>query len=285
MAIDYPAILDLAFAPERWTWTETDSLLYALSVGTADEQGDPLALPCLLETRGLRANPAFVSVIGASARMSARRLGIDRRLRVHGEQSVEFLSPLPPSGTAHCESRIVACFDKGADKGALIISETEVRDERTGVALARLRMTSFARGDGGFGGPPGPQADERENPVRAPDASFVVPTQPHQALLFRLLRDRNPLHADPVYANSVGFPRPILHGLCLFGVASRVILGRFLDWDAARLKSLGVRFSSPVFPGEDLRFDFWREGSALSFQAVAVARNRIVLCHGISRLA
>jgi acyl dehydratase len=284
MPIAYPDILNLEVGPETWSWTERDSLLYALATGFARDPLDRRELDFVLGGERLKTSPAMLAAIGASALLSGRRLGIDSRGRVHGEETMVVHAPAPPSGAAVAMTRVVGCYDKGPSVGAAIISETTVHDAQSGALLATLSMTSFARFDGGFGGPR--DAPERPAPPdRPPDLVVRDQTRPDQALLYRLVRDLNPLHVDPARAAAAGFTRPILHGLCLYGIVCRLILSHFCDYDPTALRSLAVRFAAPVYPGELLSFRFWRQGDELLFDARVEAREASVLRFGAAQLA
>ncbi len=254
-------------------------MLYALSLGFGNEGADERELSFVYEGEGFRAVPAMLSVIGASSKPSARELGIDRSKRVHGAQTVIYHSSPPVAGASTMLSGVVACYDKGAESGAIIITETEVRDASCNRLMATVRMTSFARADGGFGGPSGSDA-VYPAPDRPPDRVVPVKTSANQALLFRLLRDRNPLHADPASARAAGFDRPILHGLCQFGIAYRVALAQFMEFDTSRIREQHVRFSGPVYPGETLQFSFWQADEELFFNATVEGRSKPVMSHG-----
>lgn len=254
-------------------------MLYALSTGFVGEGADERELAFAREGEGFRAVPAMLSVIGASSRPSARVLGINPLRRVHGAQTVIYHAPPPVAGASTSLTRVVACYDKGSRSGAIVITETEVRDANRGRPMATLRMTSFARADGGFDGPSGTDA-VYPAPNRRADRVVPVKTSGNQALLFRLLRDRNPLHADPARARAAGFKGPILHGLCQFGIAYRVALSQFMDFDTSRMLEQHVRFSGPVYPGETLLFSFWRADDELFFNASVEGRDRPVMTHG-----
>lgn len=117
-------------------------------------------------------------------------------------------------------------------------------------------------------------------PSRSPDGTVEMETLPQQALLYRLCADRNPLHSDPATARAAGFDRPILHGLCTYALAGRAVLSQWCDHDPRRLKRLFARFSAPVFPGETLQFQMYREGDAVQFRALAIERGKTVLDFG-----
>ena len=194
--------------------------------------------------------------------------------------------PLPVAGWFVTRSRVEEIIDKGAGKGALIYLVREISDADSGDKLATMRRTTFARGDGGFGGPSGPRHEPHRMPEgRAPDHVCDLPTLPQQALIYRLNGDDNPLHVDPDVAREAGYERPILHGLCTFGVAGHAVLKTLCGWDPARLKRFDVRFSAPVFPGETIRTEMWVDGATVSFRARVVERDAVVLNNGLAELA
>ena len=150
---------------------------------------------------------------------------------------------------------------------------------------SRIRQTTFCRGDGGFGGPPRPQKPAHELPVRTPDLVSDLPIQPEAALIYRLSGDLYPLHIEPAVAKAAGFPKPILHGLATFGVAGHAILRGLCGYDPARFKAIAGRFSAPVFPGETIRMEFWRDGNIVSFRARVVERDLIAINNGRAEVA
>jgi acyl dehydratase len=217
--------------------------------------------------------------------LSDPRTGADWRRLVHGEQSIEILKPLPPSGTVIGVTRVVDVIDKGTDRGALVFSEREVRDKSSGDLLCRLAATTVLRADGGFGGPSGPVPAPHPIPDRPAEESCALPTLPQAALIYRLSGDPNPLHVDPALAAKAGFPRPILHGLCTFGVVGHALLRTVCDYAPERLKSLRGRFTAPVFPGETIVTEIWREAGSVSFRAKVAERGKVVLDHGCAAFA
>ncbi len=188
---------------------------------------------------------------------------------------------MPPQADLVANARVVAAYDKGPGKGALIYTETDVRLAGDGQALYTLLSATFARGDGGFGGPAGAGPAPHPIPARAPDLTETFETRADQALLYRLNGDRNPLHADPELARRVGFPAPILHGLCTYGIACRAILKMAAGYDHRRMRALDVRFSRPVYPGESIETDLWLDGSTVSFRCRIPQRDgAVVIDHG-----
>ena len=280
MPIAYPEVLELAGEEERLVWTDQRAMLYALSIGLGSDPLDARELPFVYEN-GLKAVPTLATVLTLPMTLLART-GVNFARVVHGEQGLVLHRPMPPEGEATAVTRVAAVYDKGADKGAVLILQSELT-EPSGQPLATLRSSIFARADGGFGGPPG-EDETRPVPDRAPDQSLEFATRPDQALLYRLNGDRNPLHADPAFARMLGFPRPILHGLCTYGIACRAVLQACADFDPARIRSVQARFSAPVFPGETVTVDLWREGVEVAFQARVKDREAVVIRNGRSEL-
>ena len=281
MPIAFPAILDLATQEETVAWTDQKSILYALGIGLGSDPQNEQELPFVYEN-GLKAVPTFATVLAQPIQLLARS-GVNFARVVHGEQFVQLHRPVPAEGQALATSRIAAAYDKGPDKGAILIIETALRDG-AGEPMVTLKSAIFARGDGGFGGPSDGEPPPHQVPQRAPDLSLDFPTRPDQALLYRLSGDRNPLHADPGFARMVGFPRPILHGLCTYGITCRAILQAYTDFDPAPVRSHQARFSAPVFPGEVITVDLWRDADVISFEAKVKAREAIVIKNGMTQL-
>jgi len=286
MAIDYDALMARDFPLVEHRYTERDTMFYALSIGLGFEPTDERQIPYVYED-GLRAFPTMSAILAYPGLwIREPDTGIDWERGLHSEQGMEFLKPLPVSGEIHAKTRVTGIVDKGEGRGALIYTERTGIDAATGDEIYRVYHTTFARGDGGFGGPDGPVRKPHALPERDPDLTCDLPTTPQQALYYRLNGDPNPHNADPKSAAAAGFPRPILHGLCTYGFAGHAIVRALCDYDAARLKSLHVRLSAPVFPGETLRTEIWREdGGNAAFRMTAVERGQVVLNNGFAELA
>ncbi len=276
MPIAYPAILELVTGDEPLAWTDRDAMLYALGVGMGADPLNAQELPFVYEN-GLKALPTLATVVTFPIRALAQS-GVNFARVVHGEQSVVLHQTMPPEGEATGSSRIKAVYDKG-EKGAILILETSLVD-KAGAPLATLQSSIFARADGGFGGPSEGDAPPHQVPQRPADVSLDFPTRPDQALLYRLSGDRNPLHADPAFATMVGFPRPILHGLCTYGITCRAVMQAYTDFDPAPIRSHQARFSAPVFPGETITVDLWRDDAVVSFEARVKDRDAVVIKNG-----
>jgi len=284
MAIDYDRLLSLDIPEVEQSYAERDTMLYALGVGVAHDPLDPAILPFVYE-RDLRALPTMALVL-AHPGFWTRDLdtGIDWVKMVHGEQSMVLHRTLPATGTVIGKTRVVEIIDKGEGKGAIVISERQLVDKASGAPIATLTQTNVCRGDGGFGGPPRVAPVPHPLPERTPDLAVDLPTRPEAALIYRLSADPNPLHADPAVARAAGFPRPILHGLATFGVVGHAVLRGACGYDTGRIASMAGRFSAPVYPGETIRTEIWRDGDVVSFRARAIERDVIVLNNGRAEL-
>jgi 3-hydroxyacyl-CoA dehydrogenase/3a,7a,12a-trihydroxy-5b-cholest-24-enoyl-CoA hydratase len=259
MPID-KSVIGKEFEATRAEWNEKDLILYALGlgVGVGDAPTDPKVLQYTYEN-GLKAIPTFGVVPTFSALAGAMGIpgfDVNPMMILHGEQYLEVLADeIPTRAKVVNTARITHIYDKG--KGALVIVETVTKSE-SGAPIFRNEYSIFVRGEGGFGGESGPPPGN-EPPSRAPDASIAHPTLPHQAILYRLSGDYNPLHIDPQMAAIAGFDRPILHGLCTFGNMGRAVVEAMCDNDPRRFRSIKVRFAAPVFPGETIVTDMWKE--------------------------
>ena len=284
MTIVYDRLLSLDIPQVVQTYTEKDAILYALGLGLGHDPLNGDELPFVYE-KSIKLLPTFAVVLGWPG-FWARDLdsGIDWVKLVAGEQGLVLHRPLAPRGTVVGKTRVTEIIDKGAGKGALVYSERVVVDQATGERIATAAHTTFCRGDGGFGGPPREAPPVHAIPERAPDAVCDLPTRPDAALIYRLSGDPNPLHVDPAVAKAAGFPRPILHGLATFGIAGHAILKSLCGYDPARLMAIAGRFSAPVFPGETIRTEMWRDGTVVSFRARVMERDVIALNNGRAKI-
>jgi acyl dehydratase len=269
---------------QRLRWQ--DSALYALSLGCGQDPMDEADLRFVTEGAAMRALPTMAVVLGYPGFwLRDPATGVDAVRLVHGEQSVEIHAPLPTEGEVIGRSRVTGLVDRGEGKGALLYSERVILDAATGQKLATLEQTTFLRGDGGFGGPSGPVKKPAPEPEGAPDMVLDLPTRPEMALLYRLNGDHNPLHSSPAIAAKAGFPRPILHGLATFGLVGRALLRAVCEGDPSRFGRMDCRFSAPVFPGETIRTEIWRNAEGAAFRARAVERDVVVVGNGAFRSA
>ncbi len=285
MPIDYERLKNWPVQEIEHRYEVKDVILYALGIGCGSDPLDEDDLRFVYEDN-IRVQPTFAVVLGYPGFwLKNPDTGVDWKRVLHGEQSVILHKPLPAAATVIGRTRVTEIVDKGAGKGALMFSDREVIDKESGELLATLTSTTVLRGDGGFGGPAGPVPEPHALPAEPPQLSLDLPTLPQAALIYRLSGDYNPLHADPNIARAAGFGRPILHGLCTFGVAARAILKACCGNEQSRLRKIQVRFSAPVFPGETIRTEIWRNGQSVSFRARVVERDAVVLNNGLAVLA
>ena len=288
--LDYNVCKDWKFPDIVHRYTERDTMLYALGLGFGVDPMDRGALRFVYE-KNLQAVPTMATVMGSPGIWwRDLKTGADFVKLVHGEQDVRLLRPLAPQGTLIARNRVLSLTDKGAGKGALAVVLRSLIDEASGETVAESRNATFLRGDGGFSEASGISAPGPEPlpavPARPADLEVSYGTRAEAALIYRLSGDVNPLHADPDVAAKAGFDRPILHGLCTYGMAARAVIERVLGFDAVRLKRLAVRFTSPVWPGETVRYELWRESATLlRLRACVDARQTIVLNNGVVEIA
>jgi acyl dehydratase len=289
MAIDVERSLAATPSSRTISWTARDVLLYHLSLGAGrDARRDP-ELGWTFE-RDLQVLPTFAVVAGkglsagdepGGPAMSMPGIDIDLRRILHGGQALTVHRPLPTSGTATLRTRVAHVWDKG--KAAVIVLEHEALDEHD-EPLWTTQMQIWARGEGGFGGEPGPESRATQ-PARPADHVLESPTRPDQALLYRLNGDLNPLHIDPEFARAAGFDQPILHGLASYGIVARALADELLDGDATRLHGLSVRFAGSVTPGQTIRTAVWEDGADLTLVATCPERDgAAVLSHATARV-
>ncbi|MFH1329340.1 MAG: MaoC/PaaZ C-terminal domain-containing protein [Actinomycetota bacterium] len=266
------------------SWDGDDVILYHLALGAGS---DPVAsgeLEYCYEP-GLKVLPSF-GVIPAQGAMLGILNGIpglsfNPMLLLHGEQELEVFAPrVPSAATARSVGRVAAVYDKG--KAALVVIEVDTMGS-SGEPMFRNRFSLFLRGEGGFGGDPGPKGAEPP-PDAAPDLVVESPTLPQQALLYRLLGDKNPLHADPAFAAAGGFERPILHGLCSYGIACKAVVDGMLGGDTAAVAGYRARFAGVVVPGDTIVTSMWRRGERIHLAAADKERGTPVLGQAVITL-
>lgn len=284
--LDYHVCKNWTFPDIVHHYTERDTMLYALGLGFGADPMDRGALRFVYE-KNLQTVPTMATVMGSPGIWwRDPKTGADFVKLVHGEQDVRLLRPLAPQGTLIARNCVLSLTDKGAGKGALAVVLRSLIDEASGETVAESRNATFLRGDGGFSevsgiSDPGPEPLPAV-PTRPADLEASYATRPEAALIYRLSGDVNPLHADPDVAAKAGFERPILHGLCTYGMGARAVIEKVLDFEAARLTRFAVRFTAPVWPGETVRYELWRESDTLlRLRASVDARQAVVLNNGV----
>jgi acyl dehydratase len=278
MPIDLNVALGAQLDPVEFSWTSSDVQLYHLALGAGRDPMDSRELRYLIDNTPV-VLPTFSSVAASfhmtdPPQVSFPGVEIELSRVLHASEAVTVPGPLPPAGSARAITRITDIWDKG--KAAVIVNETTVT-ALDGTPLWSTRRSIFARGEGGFGGERGPSASVA-TPDRAPDHEVSIAVLPQQALLYRMCGDRNPLHSDPEFASAAGFPRPILHGLCTYGMTCKALVDTLLDGDPARVGSYGARFAGVVFPGETIKASMWEDdGRYLGVVTVPSRDDAVVL--------
>ena len=289
MTIDYVKLKNWPIPEVEQTYTEKNTMLYALALGMGSDPMDERQLRFVYE-QNLRALPTMAVVLGYPGFwMQDPETGIDWMKILHGEQRLKLHRPLPSAARVVGRSRIKSIVDKGRNKGAIVVTERILSSADDDSVIATIQQISFLRGNGGYSesGQPSDSLEPSPAAIREgpPDAVTEIRTRPEMALIYRLCADLNPLHADPAVARAAGFDRPILHGLATYGVAGRAVLDGWCDADPARLKQFNVRFTSPVYPGETLRVEMWGGKTEVGFRVHSVEREVMVLNNGYAEIA
>jgi acyl dehydratase len=276
-------LLSRPFPAVKHDYTLRDTALYALGLGLGADPLDGKQLRYVyegLEGQSLLTIPTMANIL-AYPGFWAREpdTGINWKRLVHAEQEIILHTPIPAFGRVIGKNHVSALWDRGEGKGAFLQQRREIRDASTSALLATVIQLSLLRGDGGFGpgGSRGAPCAPHQLPDRAPDAVCDLPTLPQTALIYRLSGDLNPLHADPNVAQAAGFDRPILHGMATMGIAAHAVMKQVLDYDAARIARMRVRFTAAAFPGDTLRTEIWVDGNVLSLRTIALERQAVVL--------
>lgn len=285
MPINYEQLVAMKNMGQRYSYGDREAMLYAYAIGMGADPLDEKELAFVNEAtataRPLMVVPTFASVAAWGARPG--EMNLNRVMVVDGERDITFHKPLAAAADITADSSVLSVFDKGKDKGA-VIQHQAVLKSAGGESLATVVASVFARGDGGFGGPSEGQPEPYQVPAREPDLTLDISTRPDQALIYRLCGDRNPLHSDPEFAKRAGFPRPILHGMCTYGITCRGVLQTYADYDPTAFKRHAARFTSPVYPGETVTLELWRDGDVISFEAKVKARHSTVVKNGMTLL-
>ena len=278
-------LLAKVFADIHAPYSKRDTMLYALGVGAAQDPLDPRDLRFVFE-KELQALPSYSCVLAhPGSWVMEPELEFNWVKLLHAEQHFNLVRPLPAEGAVIGSYRITGLLDKGPDKGALLYLEKSLKLP-SGEAIGTVSSTYFLRGDGGCGNWGEVGAELPAVPDSAPDGTLDLPTLPIAGLIYRLSGDYNPLHADPAVARKAGFEKPILHGLCTYGVVCQSLVRAVCDFDATRLRGMGARFTKPVYPGETIRTQWWKGADGqFQFRCLSVERNEVVLDRGVATVA
>lgn len=283
MTLNYKALMAASGTVTHQHFTQKDTMLYALGLGVGTEDPCDIGELRFIYEDGLQALPTQAVVLGFDPIwLASPEYGISYSHILHLAQSLRLHQPLPTEGTLVSELTVDSVLDKGPGKGAVLSLTRQLRDTE-GKLLATVGHVLYLGADGGFGGPRGESPELQAIPEeRPPEAIVRLPNRSHLALLYRLSGDTNPLHADPAVARRAGFSMPILHGLCAYGMVGRALLRDYCDNSPERFQRLDVRFSQPVYPGEDLELRVWHlEPGKAAFRLVASQRDVVVEDHGL----
>lgn len=278
MPIEYEHLMSLRTRGERVSYTDRDTLLYALGVGLGRDPANRDELPYLVRRTTLKSVPSFASMLAACTLLDG--CGWDSGQVTPHEESVTLLRPLDEAGALLLDGEVVAVLDKGADTGALIATEIRGRREHDAQAMFTVRRTWLAGGDGGFGGPRRDAELSSGPPARAPDMLQTNFTRPDQGILFGLSTDRHIPSFQAAGLPPSGSPGAPLHALCLQGIACHAILRIICEYDHTLIRSFSTAFTGIAFPGETLDTEIWQEANVVYFRLRSRERDAIVLDQG-----
>jgi acyl dehydratase len=280
MAFDPEKLWNKDFPVVQQTYTAKDCMLYALGVGMGIDPLNEETLRFVYE-ENLKVLPSQSAMMAHPGFWAKEEdTGLDWVKVLHAGQEIIMHKPFPHEGTVEAKTRITSVTDKGERIGALIVSDRVVSDVTTGEDICTLVTTLLARGDGGFGGERKATPKTDIIPKSEPDMVCDLPTQPQQALIYRLTGDFNPLHVSPIVARNAGFKAPILHGLCTMGVATHALVKSCCNYDTSRFKRMRLRFCAPVYPGETIRTEIWINGNEIAFRCKSLEQDKVVINNG-----
>jgi acyl dehydratase len=263
-------LVGMTFEPTAFSWTWKDVILYALGVGAKPDAD----LDYLFEGKGPKVLPTFAVIPGMMGSGGLSKFDINLAMLLHGEQGMTLHREIPPEGRVKLTGRVRELWDKG--KAAVLGLESLAEDENGPMFTTRTAL--FIRGAGGFGGERGPStAGLNAPPERQPDHVVEELTQPEQGAIYRLSGDYNPLHIDPEFAKMAGFERPIMHGLCTYGIAGRAILRALCGGEASRFNSFDARFADNVYYGDTIVTKMWRTGAGEAIVHAETQKGKAVL--------
>ncbi|MFP4476125.1 MAG: SDR family NAD(P)-dependent oxidoreductase [Desulfatibacillaceae bacterium] len=273
MALNMDAI-GKKLGPDVKQYEWKDVVLYALGVGAGFDELEYVYEKDLkvIPTFSIATIFDFLSKIGIESELDLSGL-------LHGEQELLFHNPIPTEGKFKTSGTIKNYYDLG-DKGALVLGESMTRGA-DGQKLFTSKITLFARKDGNFGGE-APPKEAVEIPERDPD--FVVADQPSekQPLVYRLSGDVFMIHVDPEFAKMAGFEKPIMHGLCTFGFATRHCIGKLCPGEPDKVRRLKCRFSRPLYPGDPIETRIWKmEDGVAYYRVVNTKTGETVIDNGV----
>ena len=280
MTFDPEKLWNKDFPVVQQTYTAKDCMLYALGVGMGIDPLNEETLRFVYE-ENLKVLPSQSAMMAHPGFWAKEEdTGLDWVKVLHAGQEIIMHKPFPHEGTVEAKTRITSVTDKGERIGALIVSDRVVSDVTTGEDICTLVTTLLARGDGGFGGERKATPKTDIIPKSEPDMVCDLPTQPQQALIYRLTGDFNPLHVSPIVARNAGFKAPILHGLCTMGVATHALVKSCCNYDTSRFKRMRLRFCAQVYPGETISTEIWINGNEIAFRCKSLEQDKVVINNG-----
>ncbi|UIJ83718.1 MaoC family dehydratase [Rhizobium leguminosarum] len=283
MTLSAQSILDFPVPQATHVVTARDAILYALSVGYGTNALDEKALNYVYE-RDLVTSPTLANIV-AHPGPWMQQTGVDWARLVHSEHRLTIHWPVPLDVQLISRSRVLSVVDRGVEKGMFVSFERLIVTKDGDEPIATIVQTNACRGDGGCGSAGSAPEPLSKVPDGEPDFEFHVDIPGNAALLYRLNGDLNPLHIDPQAAARSGFDRPILHGLCSFGYAGYAIVAAIDSGMAIGLSAIAARFSAPIFPGETITVQIWRNNAEIRFRGLVASRDAIILDNGMARLS
>jgi len=277
------SILDFPVPQATDVVTARDAILYALSVGYGTNPLDENLLNYVYE-RDLVTAPTLANVV-AHPGPWMQQTGVDWARLVHSEHRLTIHRPVPLDVPLISRSRVLSVVDRGLGKGMFVSFERMIATVDGDEPIATIVQTNACRGDGGCGSAGSAPEPLSKVPDREPDFEFNVDLPDNAALLYRLNGDLNPLHADPQAAGRSGFDRPILHGLCSFGYAGYAVIAGIDPGMTIGLRAIAARFSAPIFPGETITLQMWRNDAEIRFRGIVASRGVTILDNGMARLS
>uniref|UniRef100_A0A2K6GZX3 Peroxisomal multifunctional enzyme type 2 n=1 Tax=Propithecus coquereli TaxID=379532 RepID=A0A2K6GZX3_PROCO len=236
--------------PFSSAYTELETIMYALGVGASVK--NPKDLKFIYEgSSDFSCLPTFGVIVGQKSIMGGGLadipgLSVNLAKVLHGEQYLELYKPLPRAGKLKCEAVVADVLDKGS--GVVILMDVYSYSEEELICYNQFSI--FLVGSGGFGGK---RTSDKAKvavaiPNRPPDAILKDTTSLNQAALYRLSGDWNPLHIDPNFASLAG-----------------------------ELLIICAHFAKPVYPGQTLQTEMWKEGNRIHFQTKVQETGDIVI--------
>lgn len=276
MPLDYQKIKNWRFQPRTRTYTREDLVCYARGFGAG--------LPGPLQEADARyISPGEVDALPMAAVTLADgefwqqdpSAGLDWKQIVHAEEAITVHRPLPVAGSVTVNRRIVEIYDRGAEKGAMVLEQMQLTDP-DGLALVTIDVTTVLRADGGFGGSQDAPRARLVPADRPPELTIELATPPVSVPVFQISSE----FAVAAGVTAAAPSQRMLRGVCAFGLAGRAVLKLLCGNDPKRLRRLMVRYAGPMMTDETMRLDFWHTAaSEAAFRMHAVERIAPVLMH------